>query len=147
MNTIQMPNAVLLPELVALIDKGHTVTLTLRGISMRPMLEDQRDKALLAAPEDVRKGDVVLAEIAPAKYVLHRLVAIDGEKATLLGDGNLTPEHCRMHDIKAKATAFYRKGRQKPDRTDGLKWKIYSALWTALLPARRYLLFIYRHII
>ena len=45
---IQFPNAQLLPEIIKLLNEGHTVTLQLRGFSMRPFLEDKRDKALLA---------------------------------------------------------------------------------------------------
>ena len=40
---IQFANAQLLPEIVQLMDEGHTVTLRLRGYSMRPFLEDNRD--------------------------------------------------------------------------------------------------------
>ena len=42
---IQFPNAQLLPEIIKLLNEGHTVTLQLRGFSMRPFLEDKRDKA------------------------------------------------------------------------------------------------------
>ena len=62
----QMANAVLLPEVIALLNEGHTVTLPLRGYSMRPFLEDGRDKALLQKPQSIRVGDPVLADIALA---------------------------------------------------------------------------------
>lgn len=142
--TLRVTNAILLPEIIRMIDAGHTVTLPLRGYSMRPFLEDGRDKALLAAVDRLSIGMPVLAETYPGHYVLHRIVGMDGERVTLLGDGNITPEHCRLSDIKAVAVAFYRKGRTVPDRTDGRKWRTYSWLWTRLRPIRRYLLFIYR---
>lgn len=140
--THQVDNAVFLPEVVALIAEGHTVTLPLRGRSMRPFLEDGRDKALLAAPTDIATGDVVLAEIAKGHFVLHRIISINPWMVTLLGDGNMTMESCRPHDIQAKAIGFYRKGRNKPDMTTDLKWRLYSAVWTKLRPIRRYLLFL-----
>ncbi len=139
--TIQMSNAVLLPEVVRLLEEGHTVTLPLRGYSMRPFLEDGRDKALLRKPVSINVGDAVLAEIAPKHFVLHRIVSIKGDHVTLRGDGNLGVEHCRLGDVKATAVGFYRKGREQLDRTDGRKWRIYSWVWTRLLPLRRYLLF------
>ena len=139
--TIQMANAVLLPEVVRLLEEGHTVTLPLRGYSMRPFLENGRDKALLRKPESINVGDAVLAEIAPKHFVLHRIVSIKGDHVTLRGDGNLGVEHCRLGDVKATAVGFYRKGREQLDRTDGRKWRIYSWVWTRLLPLRRYLLF------
>ena len=144
--TLQMGNAQLLPHVTELIQKGHTVTLPLRGFSMRPFLEDQRDKALLARPDNIHVGDAVLAEITPGQYVLHRIVAINGRNVTLRGDGNLGNEYCCQEDVRAKAVGFYRKGRSTLDSTDGIKWRTYSAVWTFLYPIRRYLLFIYRHI-
>lgn len=144
--TIQIANEVLLPEVVRMTDEGHTVTLPLRGYSMRPFLEDGRDKALLKKPAAIGVGDAVLAEIAPGRYVLHRIVAIEGDAVTLLGDGNLTTEHCRLSDVKATAIGFYRKGRTTLDSTSGRKWRLYSWLWTRLRPVRRYLLAAYRRI-
>lgn len=141
-----MANAQLLPEVIRMIDEGHSVTLPLKGYSMRPFLEDGRDKAILKAISKPRKGDAVLAEIEPKHFVLHRIVAIDGDNVTLRGDGNIGIERCRVSDIKAIATGFYRKGRQQPDRTDGRKWRAYSWIWTRLYPIRRYLLFIHRHL-
>ena len=61
---IQFANAQLLPEIVKLLEEGHTVTLLLRGYSMRPFLEDNRDKALLTKVKDIKVGDAVLAEIS-----------------------------------------------------------------------------------
>ena len=139
--TVQMANALLLPEVVRLLEEGHTVTLPLRGRSMRPFLEDGRDKALLRKPTGIEVGDAALAEITPGLYVLHRIVSISGEEVILRGDGNLGIERCRLSDVKATAIGFYRKGRETLDRTDGRKWRIYSWWWTRLLPLRRYLLF------
>jgi hypothetical protein len=142
----QLPNDEFLPHVVALVEEGHTVTLPLRGRSMRPFLEDGRDKALLAAPTDINVGDAVLAEIQPGHYVLHRIIEIIEKQVTLRGDGNLGNEYCRIEDIRAKAIAFYRKGRTKADSVTGLKWRLYSAIWTRLYPIRRYLLFaLYPH--
>ena len=62
------------------------------------------------------------------------------------GDGNIGTEHCQLSDVKGAVIGFYRKGREKLDRTDGNKWKIYSWIWTHLFPIRRYLLGFYRRI-
>lgn len=140
-------NAEFIPEIVRLLDEGHTVTLQLRGFSMRPFLEDNRDKALLIKAVNPKVGDPVLAEIEPRRYVLHRIVKIAGEDVTLLGDGNLTTEHCKLSDVKGEAIGFYRKGRDTMDKTNGAKWRIYSLLWTHLRPVRRYLLAIHRRLI
>lgn len=143
---VQFANAQLLPEIIKLLEEKHSVTLQLRGFSMRPFLEDNRDKALLVKPKNIKVGDPVLAEISPKHYVLHRIVKLEGDRVILRGDGNLGTEMCQKENIKAAVVGFYRKGRKQLDRTDGKKWKFYSAIWTALLPIRRYLLAAYKRI-
>src|SRR5574344_2306828 len=144
--SLKIPNAVILPEVIKLIDEGHTVTLRVKGFSMRPFLENGRDKALLAKAENPQVGDAGLAEIRPKFYVLHRIIKIYGENVTLRGDANLSNEHCNISDIKGKAIGFYRKGRERLDKTDGKEWLAYSWIWMHLYPIRRYLLAIYRHL-
>ena len=143
---VQYANAILIPEIVKLLDEGHTVTLRLKGYSMRPFLEDGRDKALLKKAVNPKVGDPVLAEIGEKHFVLHRIIAIQGDHGILRGDGNLREEHCSIGDVKGAVIGFYRKGREKLDRTDGWKWRTYSWFWTRLYPIRRYLLAFYRRI-
>lgn len=142
----QYPNAILLPEIVKVMNEGHTVTIRLRGFSMRPFLEDNRDKALMKKADHPQVGDPVLAEIQPQVFVLHRIIRINGDAVTLRGDGNLNCEHCKLKDIKGSVIGFYRKGRTTLDRTNGRKWKLYSFIWMHLYPIRRWLLAFYRRI-
>ena len=143
---VRFNNSEFLPEVVKMLNERHTVTLRLRGFSMRPFLEDGRDKALLTKPVTIKKGDAVFAEVTPGHYVLHRIISIKGENVVLRGDGNIGVERCSLADIKGFAIGFYRKGRTKLDRTNGLKWRVYSLVWTTLFPLRRYLLAFYRRI-
>ena len=69
-----------------MLEEGHSVTLPLRGYSMRPFLEDGRDMALLTSPVDIKVGDPVLAETQPGFYVLHRIVDMNDEQVVLIGD-------------------------------------------------------------
>lgn len=143
---VHYPNAVMLPEIIKLLEEGHTAKLRLRGYSMRPFLENDRDEALLKAVDEIHIGDPVLAEVSKGRYVLHRIIAIDNNTVTLRGDGNLQTETCLRDDVKGIAIGFYRKGRKKIEKTDGWKWKTYSWLWMRLFPLRRYLLAFYRRI-
>ncbi len=113
---------------------------------MRPFLEDNRDKALLSKAQNPNLGDVVLAEISPGHFVLHRIIKVKGHHIILQGDGNLGIEECEVENIKAFAIGFYRNGSHILEKTNGLKWRIYSALWMSLRPIRRYLLAFYRRI-
>lgn len=140
---VEVPNEFLLGEVKALICNGHDVTLRVRGVSMRPFLEDRRDKIVLTRPETVRVGDAVLAEIALGKYVYHRVISIENEKVTLKGDGNVYgTEQCHIEHIVAVTKAFMRNGRSYSPQ--GKAWRWYSALWPKCPFARRVLLKLYR---
>lgn len=149
MKTIEIPNEILIPKVKEVIDRGATATLRVKGYSMRIFLDNGRDLVTLASPrrEALRPGDVVLAEDTPRHYVLHRIIARDGDQLTLMGDGNVKgTETCTTANVIGIVTHFYRKGRTTPDSVNGWKWRIYSRLWLALTPLRRYILAVYRRI-
>ena len=128
---IEVPNEILVAEIKRSLTEGHTATFRVKGQSMRPFLENLRD--------------VVLAEIAPKTYVLHRVISRVDNALTLKGDGNVVGvEHCYDKDVVGIATAFYRKGRTTPDLVTSLKWRVYTNVWLFLTPLRRILLAIYR---
>lgn len=141
-------NELLIPEVGRLINEGRTVRMTVRGRSMRPFIEDGRDKVILAKPDNIRVGDVVLARTVEKSYVIHRLTEMDeatGE-CILRGDGNLDLEHCHKQDIMAKVTDILRKRNEKHYSVEGRTWRAYSFLWTRLRPMRRYMLAVYRRL-
>ena len=142
-SVLELPNEVLLKEVRALIACGYDVTLRVRGVSMRPFLEDRRDKIVLTRLVEAKVGDAVLAEIAPGRYVYHRIVKIENDKVTLKGDGNVYgTEECRMENIAAATKCLVRKGRcYSPE---GWAWSFYSLLWPKWPLARRVLLKLYR---
>lgn len=144
-----IPNEILIPEIAKLIKEGRNVTFLVKGYSMRPFLENARDKVILSPLNcAVKPGDVVLAEVGKQVYVLHRVINCSEEKITLLGDGNVFgTETCRPSDVIGIATGFYRKNRQKADMVSGKKWKIYSFLWMNTRFMRRYVLAIHRRLI
>ena len=147
MKTISLPNEDMIPVIKELIDEGHTATFLAEGYSMRLFLEHCRDKVILKGGCPIDVGDVVLAEVAPKKYVLHRIIMRDGDDLILKGDGNVKGvEHCEVKDVIGKAIGFYRKGRSVPDMVTSYKWRIYSRIWLALTPFRRYILAFYRRI-
>lgn len=135
-----------LPLLAEYVAHGKTVILPLRGFSMRPYLEDGRDKALMAAvPETLHRGDVILARLAgTGGYALHRITRIDGDTIVMCGDGNFMPESISRRDVMALAKGFYRKGSARLSPVDSLSYKAYWHLWLMLKPFRRYLLFAWK---
>ena len=108
--TIVKKNEDLIPAFDMLLKEGHTVTFVVKGYSMRPFLEHLRDEAKLESPagKKIKCGDVVLAEVLPRTYVLHRVESIVDGIFTLRGDGNVYGrEQCREGDIIAIATEFW----------------------------------------
>lgn len=146
---IEVPNHLLIAEVKKALNNGKSATLRVKGYSMRLFLDSERDIVKLEPinPDAVKVRDVVLAEVSPEHYVLHRVIRRNGSQLVLMGDGNIRgTERCKDSDVVGIATAFYRKGRTKPDTTDGLKWRIYSSIWLALKPFRRIILGVYRRI-
>lgn len=131
-----------------LAEEGHDVTIRLRGYSMRPFLEHDRDKGVLTKIDrKLRVGDVVLAKITPQKYALHRIIYVDDHKVQMLGDGNLHADPViPLSEVKLLAKGFFRKGSKKMDSVDGRLFRTYSRVWMKFRPVRRYLLAIWRRI-
>ena len=147
MNLTKLDNADFVPCIGKFVREGHSVTIQVRGFSMRPFVENARDKAVIAPCTSVKRGDAVLAKVEGGRFVLHRVIRVKGDRITLMGDGNIYgTEHCTISDVVGKVEAFIRKGRSVPDRTDGFKWKLYSVVWMHLRCVRRWLLAFYRRI-
>lgn len=138
---MELSNTEFLPLAVSYLETKESVKIPLKGYSMRPFLESERDYALLGKAHGPVLNEPALVLLPEGRWVLHRIVKIEGENLTLLGDGNIVPEHCKASDIQASIIGFYRKGRKDLDRIDGKKWKIYSFFWTRFYPFRRYLLY------
>ena len=79
----------ILEEVVRLLSEGVSVTLPVDGRSMLPFIIGGRESVILKKPQRLKKGDVVLAWVENCRYVVHRIISIDGNRVTLMGDGNL----------------------------------------------------------
>ena len=113
MNTITIANEILLEEVRRLLMKGNNVTIRAKGNSMLPFITGGKDRVTLAPSKELRTGDIVLAEITPGHYVLHRIVSLDGDSVTLMGDGNLESAAPR----KTRPAGRMEKGRMTCFRT------------------------------
>jgi hypothetical protein len=136
----------IIEEAILLVDEGVSVTLPVNGNSMLPFIIGGKESVILQQPELPKVGGVVLAWADGYRYVVHRIVRIDGERVTLMGDGNLMgTEHCLIGDIKARVTHVV----DAKGRTHYLYkgWrKLAAKVWFWLRPVRRYLLAIYRRL-
>lgn len=145
MNTLQVDNAEFLPTVAEYIKHGHSVTINVKGNSMRPFIESGRDKAILTRAENIKVGDVVLAFTTDRRYVLHRVIKQDGDNITLMGDGNVRgTEHTTRANVLGRVETFVRGAQGQSISLESRTWRIYSIAWMKLLPLRRYLLWLYR---
>ena len=135
-----VPNDILLGEVAAVLREGREAVITPTGNSMLPFIRDGRDRVVLRRLDEIAVGDIVLMHTG-GRYVLHRVIGIDGEQITLMGDGNLkSVEQGTRAEIVGTVTEIIR-----PDGRSIRPGK--GRLWRALKPVRRYILAIYRRLI
>ncbi len=139
MDKLVLPNEVFLEEVASLLSEGREVTLAPKGSSMLPFIREGRDSVVLRKEPSVKKGDIVLVRLED-RFVMHRIVREEGERLTLMGDGNLAgTESCTRADVLGTVITILRDGKPR-EPSDG-------KLWQKLLPLRRIILGIYRRII
>ena len=141
-----MNNNGFIEEALRLVQEGVTVTFPVTGQSMLPFIIGGKESVILHAPGLTAVGDVVVARVDGNRYVVHRIINIDGDRVTLMGDGNVRgTEHCLLKDIKARVTHVVSADNKKRDLYS--RWRVRAAkLWYWLRPIRRYLLAIYRRL-
>ena len=150
--TKKVENEILIPEMAELRAEGKDVCFTPTGVSMRPFIEGGRDSVTLRKQTEVRVGDIVLAAVssqqsdvsgqkAAEHYVLHRVIAVDGEHVTLQGDGNLSgTEQCTMaHVLGTVVRIETPRGRHK--------WLTKGRIWYWIRGGRKWWLKIYRKLL
>lgn len=114
--------------------EGNTVRVAVNGQSMLPFFRSGSTITLRPIKEgDIRKYNVVMADAGHA-FVVHRIIEVDKEQITLLGDGNYNGTE-----------------RVARDRIYGIVdcsalHLLLAKIWLWLRPVRRYPLAIFRRI-
>ena len=140
METKYIANDILLPVVLQMLSEGHDVEMKARGSSMLPFIVGDRDSVVLRAG-DPRPGAIALARVDGGRFVLHRVISVDGENVILMGDGNLAgTEHCLRSDVGGLVTCIVKPSGRRVIPGDG-------RLWYRLRPLRRIILGVYRRLI
>lgn len=111
------------------LSKGATVQLIPIGGGMRPVIQEGRDKLIVARQKEVREGDIVLVTHEDVVRV-HRVVDINQNLLTLMDDANLYGVfYCTVQNVLGTVVSIIR-GRRKihPGR---------GSLIRAVLPLQR----------
>ncbi len=111
------------------LSSGRNVRVSVMGRSMRPFFSSGDTIELHPITEEALfVGSVIFAQARKNQYVVHRILEIDGDKITMMGDGNLVgKEYVTRQDVYGYVKCSKRH----------LRW---ARLWRRLLPIRRYLI-------
>lgn len=133
------PDVQSLAQVSSLLDDGKMVVLKqIYGNSMLPFIRGGVDSVRLRKPEGVKVGDIVLA-VFGGRPIVHRVIAINGTKVTLMGDGNPKGmiEKGDLSNVLGVVDRIISPSGRSRRPTNG-------KLWRRLLPMRKYLLKVYR---
>ena len=124
-----------------LLAEHRQAVFTVTGMSMWPFLCHGRDQVVVeyCDPETIKKGDIILFQTLLGKYLLHRVVRLDGRQFETAGDGNCFRDGWIDRScVCARVTKLIRNG--KTIDCGSLRWKAVFRFWMGLFPVRRVLL-------
>ena len=106
----------------------------INGVSMEPMLRQNRDLVMIRVPEGrLKKYDVALYKRGNS-YVLHRVIAVREDGYLIRGDNTYALETVPDGAVIGVLTQFRRKGRET--RVTDKGYLFYARFWTAIYPLR-----------
>lgn len=116
-----------------LAEEGKLVYKT-RGVSMEPMLRQNRDLVVIEVPNGrLKRYDVAFYRRREA-YVLHRVIRVTEDGYRIRGDNTYSIEIVPESDIIGVLTGFCRKGKEYT--TDNRAYRRYVRFWCAIYPIR-----------
>ena len=139
-----LPTNEVIAGVITALETVPRVVLPVRGTSMLPFIVGDVDSVELVKTQHVEVGDVILAWINGCRYVIHRVIKVDGDDVQLMGDGNLGgDEHCKMSDVAAKAEYVISPNGRRAYLYS--PWRVRaSRFWWKIKPVRRWILAVYR---
>ena len=125
----------------ALLQRDGRLVYTNRGVSMMPLLRENRDLMVIErkGPERCRRLDVVLFKrpgaVGRGAYVLHRILRVNPDGTYwIIGDNCVQGETVQEEQILGILTAVVRDGETIP--VTDLRYRLYSRLWCGNVPFR-----------
>ena len=107
------------------------------GVSMLPMLHQNRDIIVIVPPEGrLKKYDVALYKRG-SSYILHRIIGIEDKEYLIRGDNTYQIEHVSPELVIGVLTGFIRNGKSYTVEDTG--YQTYCRIWNAVYPLRKIL--------
>ena len=135
-----IPNKLFFEQVEEMLLQGKQVRIKVHGVSMMPTIRNGRDSVTIEPI--AKRGKISLYDIVLFCYngthILHRVVAIDGDRVTTRGDGSYyAEEQCNDRDIVGVVTLIH-KANGKVVNPYSSFCKLYAKLWSSLpAPLRR----------
>lgn len=126
-----------------LLERDGKFVYKTRGVSMLPMLHENRDLVVIERPTGrLKPGDVAMYRRGP-QYVLHRVLEVRPHDYVIRGDNTYVLETgITDDDVIGVLTSFVRKGR--PVSVSDKGYLRYVRFWQAIYPVRRVAVLGYR---
>lgn len=117
-------------RLEQIIQSMGTVTLHFNGVSMRPMLRDKFDLAVVEkVDKPLKKNDVPVYRMPSGKIIMHRIIKIKNGEYIIRGDNLLKKEYGITDDmIIGVLKGFYRE-KKYIDCEKNTGYKLYVFVW------------------
>lgn len=110
-------------------EKGRIV-FTNRGVSMMPLLRQNKDLMIIEAPtEPYKRLDAVLFERPNGQLILHRILKVYDDRYWIIGDNCRDGEDVPKEAVLGILTGVKRG--KKTISTDDFAYKMYVRLWCA----------------
>ena len=117
-----------------LLDRDGRLVYKTRGISMEPMLRQNRDLVIIQKPIARLKPYDVAFYKRGTSFVLHRVIQVKEDHYLIRGDNTYAMEIVPDQDILGVLTGFQRK-RKDISVTNG-RYLLYVRVWCAIYPLR-----------
>lgn len=117
-----------------ILDRDGTLVYKTRGVSMQPMLHENRDLVIIEKPQGRLKPYDVALYRRGKDYVLHRVLEVREHDYVIRGDNTYSLEYIPAENVIGVLKAFVRKGRRIEVTDPG--YLRYARAWHKLYPLR-----------
>lgn len=129
-STVIIPNKEFFEGVSEQLLTHQRLLIPIKGRSMLPFLRPGRDKVVLQNNQltTLKKGMLVLCQLGPGHYCLHRIISTTPNGYVLLGDGNVgNTEQVAFNQVIAWVSGVYRGHKWVPYKS--FIWGCYKNLW------------------
>ena len=124
------------------LEAHGTIIFTNRGVSMRPLLRQDRDVMVIdkRGPERLKKYDAVLFKRDNGQYILHRILRVQKGGYYIVGDNCVSGEFVREEQVLGVLRAIRRDGQTIQVTDPGYRRyvRLYRPIHRALLRPKQF---------